>query len=103
MEEQKKAKSVNMGKSEEDAPKKYTYDELNNICNQQFQQMREMAGRIQQLEYAINEKRLDCLFKVIELSSKASVFHFSDKFVSSCVAEIEEALTPIEEESSKEN
>lgn len=100
MEEQKKAKNVQMGKDE---PKKYTYEELNNICNQQFQQMREMASRIQQLEYAVNEKRLDCLFKVVELSSKSSVYHFSEKFVSGCIDEIEEALTPIEEESQKEN
>ena len=96
MEEQKKA----LGKDE---PKKYTYEELNNICNQQFQQMREMAGRIQQLEFAVNEKRLSYLFKVIEMSNKSSVYHFSEKFVSSCVAEVEEALSLIEEESQKEN
>lgn len=95
MEENKtKVVSMNTGKSEE---KKLTYEQLNDACNQLWQQNKQLAVRNRELEqFAIN-KRLDYLFKVLEYSSK-----FSNDFIISCTNEIEEAMTITNQEEKKE-
>lgn len=85
---------MNTGKSEE---KKLTYEQLNDACNQLWQQNKQLVVRNRELEqFAIN-KRLDYLFKVLDYSSK-----FSSDFIVSCTNEIEEAMTITNQEEKKE-
>lgn len=95
--EEKKSKVVNM-KGENTEPKKLTYEQLNNACNQLFQQNQQLLHKIQEINAVNMFKRLDYLFKVVEL---AATFKDAD-FVNSCIDEIKEALTP-SEESEKDN
>lgn len=90
MEEQKKAKQVNMSAAggEEQKQQKLTYEQLNDACNQLWQQNKQLAVRNRELEQFALNKRLDYLFKVLENSSK-----FNSDFIVSCTSEIEEAMT----------
>lgn len=94
--EENKTKVVNMntGKSEE---KKLTYEQLNDACNQLWQQNKQLAARTRELEQFAMNKRLDYLFKVLEYSSK-----FSCDFIVSCTNEIEEAMTITSNDDKKE-
>lgn len=94
--EEKKSKVVNM-KGENTEPKKLTYEQLNNACNQLFQQNQQLLQKIQEINAVNMFKRLDYLFKVVEF---ATTFKDAD-FVNSCIDEIKEALTPSKE--SEEN
>lgn len=98
MEEQKKTKVVNMNSTDKkESPKKLSYEQLNDACNQLWQQNRQLVKQNSELErFAIN-KRLDFLFKVLEFSSM-----FKSDFVISCTNEIEEAMTVTSEEEPKE-
>lgn len=98
MEEQKKTKVVNMNSTDKkESPKKLSYEQLNDACNQLWQQNRQLIKQNSELErFAIN-KRLDFLFKVLEFSGK-----FSSDFVISCTNEIEEAMTVTSEKEPKE-
>lgn len=91
MEEQNKAKQVKMnasaGKSE-NKQQKLTYEELNDACNQLWQQNKQFVKRNRELENFAMNKRLDYLFKVLELSNQ-----FSSDFVVNCSSEIEQAMT----------
>ena len=89
MEEQNKSKVVKMnaGKKEE-GKQKLTYDQLNDACNQLFQQNQMLAKRNRELEGFAMNKRLDYLFKVLEFSK-----NFTSDFVGNCASEIEEAMT----------
>ena len=94
--EEKKSKVVNM-KGENTEPKKLTYEQLNNACNQLFQQNQQLLHKIQEINAVNMFKRLDYLFKVVEL---AATFKDAD-FVNSCIDEIKEAMTPAPEEENK--
>ena len=92
--EENKAKEIKMNSvkndSEANAPKqKLTYKQLNDVCNQLFQQNQELRKGLQEMNAVNMFKRLDYLFKVVEL---ASTFKDSD-FINSCMDEIKEALT----------
>lgn len=91
MEEQSKVKQINMnanaGKSE-NKQQKLTYEQLNDACNQLWQQNKQLAARNRELETFAMNKRLDYLFKVLELSNQ-----FSSDFVVNCSSEIEQAMT----------
>lgn len=91
MEEQNKAKQINMnasaGKSE-NKQQKLTYEKLNYACNQLWQQNKQLVARNGELEAFAMNKRLDYLFKVLELSNQ-----FSSDFVENCASEIEQAMT----------
>lgn len=106
MEEQKKAKKVTLGvvenNEEKEQPKKLTYEQLNQACMELSQQNQQMTQYIQRLRQQIGEmrfdlqtKRMDYLFKVVELYSE----HldrwqlFDDEFVHNCAKEIQESLT----------
>lgn len=60
-----------------------------------------MTARMQELYDALNYRRLDFLFKVVEHSDK-----FASEFVTTCVEEIERTMTipetPVEETDKKE-
>lgn len=91
MEEQKKSTL----KVEE--TKKLTYEQLNDACNQLAQQNMQLKGRNRELEQFVMFKRLDYLFKVLELSDK-----FSEQFVTASAKEIEDAMTLSKEENKGE-
>lgn len=88
MEEQKKSKIVNMSTAKVEEKKKLTYEQLNDACNQLWQQNRQLVIRNKELEQVALNKRLDYLFKIVESSDK-----FSSDFVVGCINEIEEAMT----------
>lgn len=91
MEEKKLKASVKEGKEKKAAvDQKLTYEQLNNVCNQLFQQNQQLRKKLEETGSALSLKRLDYLFKVIE---NVSVFGDGD-FINSCVDEIKEALTP---------
>lgn len=98
MEEQKKgkAKMIEMtGSKAEEPRKRLTYEQLNDACNQLWQQNRQLMVKNKELEQLVMNKRLDYLFKVIENSDK-----FKSVFVVECTNEIEEALGVSQEENS---
>lgn len=98
MEEQKKLKVASMNGESKQEEKKLTYEQLNDACNQLWQQNKQLAVRNRELESFVMNKRLDFLFKVMEFSSM-----FSSDFVVSCTSEIEQAMTiPQEPEEHKE-
>lgn len=91
MEEQSKAKQINMNASadkSENKQQKLTYEQLNDACNQLWQQNKQLVARNRELETFAMNKRLDYLFKVLELSNQ-----FSSDFVVNCSSEIEQAMT----------
>lgn len=102
--EENKAKEIKMNSAKQntqaDQPKqKLTYEQLNDVCNQLFQQNQELRKSLQEMNAVNIFKRLDYLFKVVEL---ASTFKDSD-FINSCIDEIKEALTiPDDKENGKE-
>lgn len=94
--EENKAKEVKMSKGsiKKAEPKavssqRLTYEQLNDACNQLFQQNQQMRKAIEELNMANMFKRLDYLFKVVE---NAGTFKDSD-FLNSCMDEIKETLT----------
>lgn len=90
------------------APQKLSYEELNQACaelSQQAQQMRtyiqKLHKQLQSMEIALQTRRLDYLFKVVELSvNDRALYQFHSDFVAACIAEIEESLTIPEGEES---
>ena len=48
--------------------KKLTYEQLNDACNQLWQQNKQLVKRNKELEQFVMNKRLDYLFKVLECS-----------------------------------
>ena len=87
MEEKKKAKTVSINGNSKEVKQKLTYEQLNEACNQLFQQNKQLTARLREVEQFLGNRRMDYLFKVIEFST---LFH-SD-FVVNCVDEIEEAM-----------
>lgn len=91
MEEQNKAKQINMNvgtDKSETKQQKLTYEQLNDACNQLWQQNKQLVARNRELEAFVMNKRLDYLFKALEFSNQ-----FSSDFVVSCTSEIEQAMT----------
>lgn len=95
MEENKKAKEVEMkvveGKTSkiEEKPKKLTYEQLNEACNQLFQQNQQLRKKLDEVSAFNAFKRLDYLLKVIELSDIIGDAEFTDN----CIKELKEAMT----------
>ena len=102
-----KMQAVNTAKEEQ--PQKLNYEQLNQACielSQQNQQMQkyiqQLKQQMQQMDYMLQSKRMDYLFKVVELAIGSSIWHFSDDFVEKCMAEIQESLTIPEQEEKQE-
>lgn len=102
MEEKNVNKEVKMKpvKASEEQPQKLLYEELNQACAEMSQQlqnqtahMQKMYKQMQQMEYMLQTRRLDYLFKVVELQ-----LNFHSDFVVKCTQEIEDSLTISEEE-----
>lgn len=100
MEEKKETKTVAMKANvkADTNDKKLTYEQLNDACNQLWQQNRQLVAKTRELEQFALNKRLDYLFRVIENSKM-----FSIDFIVNCTNEIEEAMTiPNGEDKGKE-
>lgn len=96
MEEQNKAKVVNINDKKGDH-QKLSYEQLNDVCNQLWQQNKQYYKRYRELEQILQNKRLDYLFKILEYQAM-----FDSDFVLSCQKEIQEAMTiPQEPEEKK--
>ena len=107
MEEKKLAKKIPFGvetKSEKkDAEQnsgehKLTYEQLNDACIQLQMQNRKLIQQVQQMNMTNMFKRLDYLFEVLKAES---VIKDAD-FINSCVQEIKEALTIVNDGEDKE-
>lgn len=73
---------------------KMSYEELEQVASQLSQQTQQLYARLQQAEMSNVFKRLDYLFKVVELREAT----FSSAFVEACIKEIEATITIPEEE-----
>lgn len=89
--EEKKNLKLNVNKQTE-KDNKLTYEQLNNACNQLFQQNQYLSKQLKELNTYNMFKRLDYLFDVIKNADTFINFGNED-FVNSCVQEIKEALT----------
>ena len=109
----KEVKMQAVKSAKEEQPQKLSYEQLNQACielSQQNQQMQkyiqQLKQQMQQMDYMLQSKRMDYLFKVVELSlknSQASEYPcFAKDFVEECVAEIQESLTIPEQEEKQE-
>jgi hypothetical protein len=91
--EENKVKSEKQGNQQ-----KLTYEQLNDACQQLFQQNQQLIKQVRELNLVNMYKRLDYLFKIVELSS-----NFKDAdFVNSCIDEIKEAITIPDNKEEKE-
>lgn len=76
----------------EDMPKKFTYEELENIAGNLSSQVQQLTARLQEANMFNVFKRLDYCFKVIENASA-----FNPDFINVIVTEVEAAMTIKEE------
>ena len=77
----------------EDMPKKFTYEELENIAGNLSSQVQQLTARLQEANMFNVFKRLDYCFKVIENASA-----FNPDFINVIVTEVEAAMTIKEED-----
>lgn len=90
--EEKKTKAVRKtARTKKEGQQKLSYEELNNVCAQLFQQNQYLTKKVSELGNTNMFKRLDYLFKVVEL---ASAFKDAD-FINNCIDEIKEAMAPL--------
>lgn len=83
------------------APMKLSYEELNQACGELSQQNQQMTAyikklhqQLQEMDIALQTRRLGYLFKVVELAmNEKALYQFHSGFVEACMAEIEESLT----------
>lgn len=102
--EEKKSKVVNMKGNEQPKQQKLTYEQLNDACNQLFQQNQYLTKQVRELNTYNAFKRLDYLFKVLDsysTASKVNAVTFDPAFVESCIKEIQDSIE-IKEEPDKE-
>ena len=108
MEKKIESKEVKMNGSTEQ-PQKLSYEELNQACAEMSQQIQQQNKYIQQIHkqmqemsFMLQNKRIEYLFKVVELSRTEGYYKFDSDFVTVCLKEIQEYLTiPEQEEKEK--
>lgn len=81
--EENKVKSEKQGNQQ-----KLTYEQLNDVCKQLFQQNQQLIKQVRELNLANMYRRLDYLFRVIELADNIK----DADFINSCIDEIKEAM-----------
>lgn len=93
--EEKKLKTVDMHVAEKkgkvaqpQAQQRLTYEQLNDACNQLFQQNQQLLRQVKELNMMNAFRRLDYLFKVLEHQN-----NFSSDFVGDCAMEIKDSMT----------
>ena len=88
---------VNMEENVQQAPKKMSYEELENVAHQLSEQSRQLYTQLQAVKMDNVFKRLDYLFKVVENGPM-----FTPDFLNNCIAEIEELITIPEEQKTED-
>ncbi len=96
--EEKKLNPENKTNNPLNQKEKLTYSQLNDVCNQLYQQNQKLVMQLRQMDMSNTFKRLDYLFEVV----KASNVFKDAEFINNCVAEIKEALYPQKVGSSEE-
>lgn len=86
-------KSKTEKKAKDEKPSKLNYEQLYEVANQLAKENTELKQALMQANLSNVFKRMDYLFKVVESSHM-----FNDKFVDSCIAELENTLTVKQEE-----
>lgn len=76
---------------------KLSYDELNQVSQQLFQENKMLRTKVQELSVEAFYKRIDYMFKVVELASV-----FSKEFVERTIQEIETVMKAEEEQKAEE-
>lgn len=98
MEEKRKNPTMKVVDKEE-KEQKLTYEQLNNICSELYQQNQVLRKQLQEANLNNMFKRLDYLFKVVEYSNA-----FGDpEFIGNCIEEIKDAIVIKEPEKEEEN
>lgn len=94
--EEQSAKVVEMQPTmkETERTEKMSYEQLENVAHQLSEQSRQLYMKLQAANMSNMFKRLDYLFKVVENGSM-----FNKSFLEKCITEIEETMTPSEDES----
>lgn len=95
--EEKKVKEVSNEQNKE-TQKKLTYEQLNDACSQLFQQNQQLARQLREANMEGMFKRLDYLFKAVELSNSIN----DPEFINSCIDEIKEAMYGHDDKGGKE-
>lgn len=86
MEEKKLKVAVN--NEEKKSEQKLSYEKLNEVCEQLYQQNQNLVRQLQQANRTLMFRRLDYLFEVLKLENV-----FKDpEFINTCANEIKEAL-----------
>lgn len=78
-------------------PKKFTYEQLEQIAGNLSTQVQQLSARLQESNMFNIFKRLDYCFKVLEVVPTLSAAMFSPDFVERCAKEIEELMAPMQE------
>ena len=81
--------SVNTKTGDGKDNQKLSYEQLNTICSQLYQENQRLAQEIKHLNYSNMFKRLDYLFMVLNASQVIN----DPQFIDACAKEIKEALT----------
>jgi nitrate/nitrite-specific signal transduction histidine kinase len=89
-------------------PQKLSYEELNQACAEMSQQLQQQNKYIQQLysqvkelNFLVQNKRMDYMLKIIELQNKQETTIFTEDFYKTCVKEVENALSETKEPENK--
>lgn len=93
--EEKKNKTMGVVKegTSEKEQQKLSYEQLNEVCGQLYQENQKLMKQLQQMNMTNMFKRLDYLFLVLQNEQVIK----DPEFVGNCVEEIKEALYPAEE------
>ena len=78
----------------QEQPRRFTYEQLEQIAGNLSGQVQHLNARLQEANMFNMFKRLDYLFKVIELAPTMPAGLLSPQFVEACAHEIEELMTP---------
>lgn len=99
MEEKKLGKTVKMNAEKTGEEKRLSYEQLNDVCSQLYQENQKLYAQLQQANLANMFKRLDYLFKVLEYYDIIN----DKKFIDDCIGEIKSAMTIKEDSKEKED
>lgn len=110
MEKEIGSKEVKMEGSDNGKSKRLTYDQLNQACadmSQQIQQQNKyihgLHKQMAEMQMVLQTRRMDYLFKVVELSKTEGLWSFEHDFVITCLREIQDSLTIPEQEGKEDN
>ena len=92
------AKEVKLNTQNKKEEQKLTYEQLNKICGELYQQNQHLMKQVQELNLVNMFKRLDYLFLVLKNENVIK----DTEFVNECVEEIKQALTVKENTENKE-